>query len=83
MALSAKDQRNLYDRVNRLVLLCEDLLHRLPGTDVTLGEAVAFLYRDRQAGSEATTLRDRRKSVARRGADVEKWLPDLFGEEPT
>ena len=30
MALSAQMQRNLYKRVNRLVLLCEDLLLECP-----------------------------------------------------
>ena len=71
MALSAEEQRNLHDRVNRLVLVCEDLLRPLPGSDVTLGEAVAFLYRDRQAAQEA--------GKARRDAGVQRGLPGLGG----
>ena len=37
VGLSAEELRTLRDRVNRLLLLCEDLAHALPGTEVTLG----------------------------------------------
>ena len=82
MALSGEEQRKQYERVNRLVLLCEDLLRPLPGSGVTLGEAVSFLYRDRQAAEEATVARTRRKAPARPGGGVGPSLPDLFEEEP-
>ena len=61
------------------MLLCEDLLRPLPGSGVTLGEAVSFLCHDRQAAAEART---RRKAPARPGGGVQPSLPDLFGEEP-
>ena len=83
MALTAEEQRNLHDRVNRLVLVCEDLLHPLPGCDVTLGEAVAFLYRDRQAAQEAVKERRTGGSPARRDAGGQWDLPGFSGEEPS
>ena len=78
MALSAEMQRNQYERVNRLVLLCEDLLRPLPGSEVTLHEAVSFLYRDRRAarrGDEGQeTTRDggraRRRSSSERAGPL-------------
>ena len=83
MALSAQMQRNLYERVNRLVLLCEDLLRPLPESEVTLHEAVSFLYRDRQAAEEAAMVRRPRRSAGGRGAGDRPSEPDLFdGEEP-
>ena len=78
--LSAEDQRTLRDRVNRLVLLCGDLVRPLPGTEVTLGEAVAFLYRDRQAVADAAVRGKRSRVTARRGP--KPGIADLFGEEP-
>ena len=83
MVLTAEEQRNLHDRVNRLVLVCEDLLHPLPGCDVTLGEAVAFLYRDRQAAQEAVTERRTGGSPGRRDAGGQWDLPGLSGEGPS
>ena len=80
MELSAEELRTLRDRVNRLVLLCQDLAGALPGTEVTLGEAVAFLFRDRQAVAEATARRSRRRPPGRRGTG--QGMDDLFGEEP-
>ena len=65
VALSAEMQRNQYERVNRLVLLCEDLLRPLPGSEVTLHEAVSFLYRDRRAAEEAARVRKRRATAGR------------------
>ena len=82
MALSAQKQRNLYERVNRLVLLCEDLLRPLPEGEVTLREAVSFLYRDRQAAEEAAMVRRRRRTAGRRGAGDRPSEPDLFEGEP-
>ena len=81
MELSAKEQRNLRDRMNRLLLLCEDLLRPLPETEVTMGEAVAFLFRDRQAVADAAARRNRRQATARRGPGAEQGMADLFGKE--
>ena len=81
MALSVQMQRNLYERVNRLVLLCEDLLRPLPESEVTLREAVSFLYRDRQAAEEATMVRRRRRTAGGRGAGRRPSEPGLFDEE--
>ena len=76
-------QRNLYERVNRLVLLCEDLLRPLPESEVTLRDAVSFLYRDRQAAEDAAMVRKRRATAGGRGAGERPSEPDLFdGEEP-
>ena len=68
--------------MNRLVLLCEDLLRPLPGSGVTLGEAVSFLYRDRHAAEAAAVARTRRRAPARPGGGVGPSPPDLFGDEP-
>ena len=80
LVLTAEEQRNLRDRVNRLVLLCEDLVGALPGTQVTLGEAVAFLLRDRQAATDAGARRSRGKATVRRAAG--HGMEDLFAEGP-
>ncbi|MYE60359.1 MAG: hypothetical protein F4X35_12620 [Alphaproteobacteria bacterium] len=45
LALTEEEQRRLYSRVNLLLLACQDLTAPLPGTDVTLREAVEFLWR--------------------------------------
>ncbi len=45
LVLTEEEQRRLYSRVNRLLLACLDLTAPLPGTDVTLREAVEFLWR--------------------------------------
>jgi len=45
LVLTEGEQRRLYSRVNRLLLACLDLTAVLPGTDVTLREAVEFLWR--------------------------------------
>ena len=50
LALTADEQRDLHDRTVRLASLSEGLLRDLlPGSDVTLSEALAFLWRDLQA----------------------------------
>ena len=45
LVLTEEEQRRLYSRVNHLLLACLDLTAALPGTDVTLREAVEFLWR--------------------------------------
>ena len=74
VALAPEAQRAQHERVSRLVLLCEDLLRPLPGCEVTLAEAVAFLYRDRRAAGEAAGRRTARSMSAR-----DSRVPDLFG----
>ena len=52
LALSETDQRDLLNRVNRTLLILEDLMAPLPGSEVTAMEALSFLYstaRDFQA----------------------------------
>ena len=84
LALTADEQRDLHDRTVRLASLSEGLLRdRLPGSDVTLGEALAFLWRDLQA-------RQRKRGPGtsgnagspRPGSRAQRDLPDLFGEGP-
>ena len=77
MALSAAEQRSVLERINRLVLLCEDLTRPLPGSEVTLAEAVAFLYRDAE---QARASRPSRGAPPRRGARPAPGMGDLFGE---
>ena len=74
VALPPEAQRAQYERVGRLVLLCEDLLRPLPGCEVSLPEAVAFLYRDRRAAEEAAARRGRPATARARDSRV----PDLF-----
>ena len=45
LSLSEEEQRALYNRVNLLLMATQDLLRPLPGSEVTLREAVEFLYR--------------------------------------
>ena len=82
MPLSRAEERKLYERVNRLVLILKDLLRPLPGTDATLSEAVAFLFRDRQASGGEAVRRERRRATKPRGPGDEPGTPDLFGDEP-
>ena len=44
LALSEAEQRKLFDRVNRILLVLDDLTAPLPGSDVTAMEALSFLY---------------------------------------
>ena len=44
LALSETEQRKLFDRVNRILLVLDDLMAPLPGSDVTAMEALSFLY---------------------------------------
>lgn len=80
MALSAGPQCRLYERVNRLLLLCEDLLRPLLECGVTLHDAVSVLYRDRQAADEAAVARKRRRAAGWRGAGRPPRKPGLFDE---
>ena len=81
-ALSTAEERKLYARVNRLLLILEDLVRPLPGTEVTLGEAVAFLFRDREASGGGEVRRERRRATKRRGPGDGPGTPDMFGDEP-
>ena len=60
VALSEDEQRRLYSRVNLLLLACQDLTAALPGTEVTLREAVEFLWRAGGAPHRASLPGDRR-----------------------
>ena len=60
LALSEEEQRRLYSRVNLLLLACQDLAAALPGTEVTLREAVEFLWRAGGAPHRASLPGDRR-----------------------
>ncbi len=60
LALSEEEQRRLYSRVNLLLLACQDLTAALPGTEVTLREAVEFLWRAGGAPHRASLPGDRR-----------------------
>ena len=79
MALTADEQRRLHDRVARLVLVCEDLLRPLPGCELTLGEAVAFLLRDRQAAQERAAERDGGQRPVRPGEGRFREFPGPGG----
>ena len=81
MALTAEEQRRLHDRAARLLLVCEDLLRPLPGTGMTLGEAVAFLLRDRQAAQKAAAERNGRQSPARPDESRRRELPGPGGND--
>ncbi|MDE0416326.1 MAG: hypothetical protein OXI95_05240 [bacterium] len=64
LALSEEEQRDLLNRVNRILLTLDDLMAPLPGTDVTAREAMAFLVSEAQQRT-------------RRGA-AQPAPPDLF-----
>ncbi len=84
LALTADEQRDLHDRTVRLASLSEGLLRDLlPGSDVTLGEALAFLWRDLQARQRNHgAAKSGNAGSPRRGSDARRDLPDLFGEGP-
>ena len=83
MALTAEEQRSLHERTVRLASLGEELLRPLPGSEVTLGEALLFLWRDLQARQQEEAARTRRNGgPSRPGAGGRRGLPDLFGEGP-
>ena len=82
LALTGDEQRDLHDRTVRLASLSEGLLNDpLPGSDVTLGEALAFLWRDLQARQrEQGAGKPGNKGPARPGSGARRDLPDLFGD---
>ena len=84
LALTGDEQRGLHDRTVRLASLSEDLLRDLlPGSDVTLGEALAFLWRDLQARQQEQGVRiSGNTGSPRPGSGARRGLPDLFGEGP-
>ena len=56
LTLTEAEQRDLLNRVNRTLLVLEELMEPLPGSDVTAMEALSFLYlaaRDFQAQRDA------------------------------
>ena len=65
LALSEEEQRDLLNRVNRILLTLDDLMAPLPGTDVTAREAMAFLVSEVE------------ERAGRRGA-AQPPPPDLF-----
>ena len=84
LALTGGEQRDLHDRTVRLASLSEGLLRDLlPGSDVTLGEALAFLWRDLQARQrERGAGTSGNAGPPRPGSGARRDLPDLFGEGP-
>ncbi len=82
LALTGEEQRDLHDRTVRLASLSEDLLRDpLPGSDVTLSEALAFLWRDSQARQrEQEITKSGNGGPHRPGSGARRDLPDLFGE---
>ena len=84
LALTADEQRDLHDRTVRLASLSEGLLRDLlPGSDVTLGEALMFLRRDLEARQrERGAEKSGNAGSPRRSSGARPDLPDLFGEGP-
>ncbi len=73
MALTGQEQRALHDRSLRLAALGASLLEPLPGSGVTLAEALAFLESESR---QKRTAAGKRRGLRPGGA------PDLFGEGP-
>ncbi len=75
MALTGDEQRALHDSAVRLAALGDELAGPLPGSGVTLAEALAFLRSE---------LQSRQRVVGRRGVPPrpDDGAPDLFGECP-
>ena len=84
LALTGDEQRDLHDRTVRLASLSEGHLRDLlPGSGATLGEALAFLWRDLQARQrERRAEKSRNTGSLRPGSGARQGLPDLFGEGP-
>ena len=80
MALSAEEQRNLHDGVGRMVELCEDILRPLPGCGVTLGEAVSFLFLERQEAGKVETAGSAGAAGKPAGGVLQQELPGLAGD---
>ena len=82
LALTAEEQRSLHARTVRLASLSKDLLHSpLPGSGVTLGEALTFLWRDREARQQEEAAGKPRNGDPP-GSGKRRDLPDLFGKGP-
>ena len=75
MALTGEEQRALHDSAVRLASLGDELAGPLPGSGVTMAEALAFLRSELQSRRRA----GRKQSVPPRPAG---GAPDLFGEGP-
>lgn len=76
MALTGDEQRALHDSTLRLAALGEEqLAGPLPGSGVTLAEALVFLVSE---------LRSRQRAGRRRGVPPRSagGAPDLFGDGP-
>ncbi len=75
MTLTGDEQRALHDSTLRLAALGEELAGPLPGSGVTMAEALAFLRSE---------LQSRQRVVRRRGVPPRPagGAPDLFGEGP-
>ena len=77
MALTGAEQRDLHDRALRMAALGGSLLEPLPGSGVTLAEALAFLESEARSRQRKTAAGKRRGRRLRSGG-----APDLFGEGP-
>lgn len=79
LALTAEEQRALHDRTLRLASLAEELAGPLPGSGVTMAEALAFLAGELRS-------RPRKAAAGKRGGrprpDAGRGAPDLFGDGP-
>ncbi len=75
MALTGDEQRALHDSAVRLASLGDELAGPLPGSGVTMAEALAFLRSE---------LLSRQRVARRRGVPQQSdgGAPDLFGEGP-
>lgn len=78
LALTGAEQRELYDRALRVAALGASLLEPLPGSGVTLAEALAFLESELRSRQGRTAAGKRRGRRSHSGAGA----PDLFGEGP-
>ena len=73
MALTGDEQRELHDRTLRLAALGDGLAGPLPGSGVTMAEALAFLRSELRSRQWA----GRKRSVP---PQSDGGAPDLFGE---
>ena len=78
LALTGAEQRDLHDRALHLAALGGSLLEPLPGSGVTLAEALAFLESESRSRQRKTAAWKRRGRRLRSGGGA----PDLFGEGP-
>ena len=78
LALTGAEQRALHDRALRMAALGASLLEPLPGSGVTLAEALAFLESESRSWQRRTAAGKRRGRRSHSGGGA----PDLFGEGP-